>query len=135
MQERIAFVRSSKLCHKCLSSRHRTPDCKRSGTHSKKKCIGQFHHTLLHKPENERKPQPNARDIGTSAADISALATCGLSQNSFHCEVYLCVVSIQVNHHGKVVFTYAFLDQGSTHSFCDKRLIEIPYLKFMGLLK
>ena len=94
MQERIAFAKSSKLCHKCLSSRHRAPDCKRSGTCSIKNCIDQFHHTVLHKPENERKPKPKTRDIETSTADISTPAVCGLSQNSSHSEVYLCVVPV-----------------------------------------
>ena len=29
VEKRIAFVKSSKLCHKCLIPKHRTPECKR----------------------------------------------------------------------------------------------------------
>ena len=41
-----------------------------------------------------------------------------------HCRVYPCVVPVKVAYGGKTVHTYAFLDQGSTHSFCGKSLIQ-----------
>ena len=36
--------------------------------------------------------------------------------------VYLCVAPVNVNFGAKSVITYAFLDQGFTHSFCGKAL-------------
>ena len=41
----------------------------------------------------------------------------------FNNAVYLCVVPVKVTVENKEVLTYAFLDQGSTHSFCNKKLI------------
>ena len=38
--------------------------------------------------------------------------------------VYLCVVPVRVNFGTKQVLTYAFLDQGSTHSFCNQKLVK-----------
>ena len=39
--------------------------------------------------------------------------------------IYLRVVPVIVTYGNKSVKTYAFLDQGSTRSFCDKRLVDI----------
>ena len=38
--------------------------------------------------------------------------------------VYLCVVPVKVNYGGNQVVTYAFLDQGSSHSFCNQWLVD-----------
>ena len=47
LNERYKFVKSTKLCHKCLSFKHRTPACKRTNTCRVDGCSGAFHHTLL----------------------------------------------------------------------------------------
>ena len=39
--------------------------------------------------------------------------------------IYLCVVPVTVTYGRKSVNTYAFLDQGSTRSFCDLKLVEL----------
>ena len=54
VQDRICFVKELKLCHKCLSARHRTPECKKNNTCSSSGCKGLYHHTLLHKPDKVR---------------------------------------------------------------------------------
>ena len=38
-------------------------------------------------------------------------------------DVYLCVVPVLIKYKGKSLRTYAFLYQGSTHTFCEQRLI------------
>ena len=51
--------------------------------------------------------------------------TCGLAKPDVHeSQVYLCVVPVNVTFRDKVVSTYAFLDQSSTHSFCANSLIR-----------
>ena len=45
--------------------------------------------------------------------------------------VYLCVVHVRVNYGTKQVLTYAFLDQGSTHTFCNQKLVKA--LGFAGV--
>ena len=40
-------------------------------------------------------------------------------------EVYLCVVPAFMRNGDKEYCTYAFLDQGSSHTFCDDHLIKV----------
>ena len=56
-----------KLCHKCLSSKHRTPACKRTNTCGVNGCSGAFHHTLLHRSIDSKKL--NTREKSTSTSD------------------------------------------------------------------
>ena len=35
-----------------------------------------------------------------------------------------CVVPVRVAYKNKSILTYAFLDQGSTHTFCDENLVK-----------
>ena len=46
VEKRFTFVKSSKLCHKCLSPKHRTLECKRKKPCEKCDCAKFFHHTL-----------------------------------------------------------------------------------------
>ena len=48
LSKRVEFVKSNKLCYKCLSSKHRTPNCPKQNTCSVEGCTGTFHHFLLH---------------------------------------------------------------------------------------
>ena len=131
VQDRLSFVKNAKLCHKCLSARHRTPDCpkKNNSTCSIAGCKGLYHHTLLHRFASslaERK-KPKTFDVSTSTSESTSTipVTCGLAKPDVHeSQVYLCVVPVNVTFRDKVVSTYAFLDQGSTHSFCANSLIQ-----------
>ena len=60
-----------------------------------------------------------ARVPETNSSETSIVACSHISDG-----VYLCVVPVKVHCKGKTVYTYAFLDQGSTHSFCDDKLIR-----------
>ena len=116
---------------KCLSARHRTPDCpkKNNSTCSIAGCKGLYHHTLLHifaSSLAERK-KPKTFDVSTSTSESTSTipVTCGLAKPDVHeSQVYLYVVPVNVTFCDKVVSTYTFLDQGSTHSFCANSLIR-----------
>ena len=120
------FVKAKPLCYKCLGSRHKTGDCKRKNTCTMQGCTEMFHHTLLHRQsltKNEPRGGSNANrsDLSKSvnAPDIanSPIVTCNQAAD----DVFSCVVMSSNNEimsYGKQqVLTYAFLDQGSTHSF------------------
>ena len=131
VKERLSFVKQRKLCHKCLSSKHRTPECKRSKTCVVNGCTESYHHTLLHRPTNVSEGKPIIKDTETTMSEVvsEVPVTCGLAKsNTFkhfmNSRVYLCVVPVKVSYAGKVVTTYAFLDQGFTHSFFGKSLIK-----------
>ena len=125
VEDRISFVKESKLCHKCLSSKHKTRECKRSKLCSVTGCKGLYHHTLLHKFATTKEHPPK-----TSLEDKAVVpVTCGFTKsescsNSDNSHVYLCIVPVIVSFGENVVSTYAFLDQGSTHSFCKRSLLQ-----------
>ena len=125
VEDRISFVKESKLCHKRLSSKHKTRECKRSKLCSVTGCKGLYHHTLLHKFATTKEHPPK-----TSSEDKAVVpVTCGFTKsescsNSDNSHVYLCIVPVRVSFGENVVSTYAFLDQGSTHSFCKRSLLQ-----------
>ena len=53
-KERSKFVRTNRMCYKCLSKKHKTNDCKRTNMCKVKGCKGTFHHTLLHNYDSPR---------------------------------------------------------------------------------
>ena len=125
VEDRISFVKESKLCHKCLSSKHKTRECKRSKLCSVTGCKGLYHHTLLHKfaTTKEHPPKPSSEDkaVVPVTCGFTKSESCSISDNS---HVYLCIVPVRVSFGENVVSTYAFLDQGSTHSFCKRSLLQ-----------
>ena len=130
-KERSEFVKSKGLCYKCLSSKHKTGQCKRTNTCKLQNCTETFHHTFLHKPKrlpNEQVQRNGSKDSkhkdeGCDKEEINDnhnVVTCAQSSNN----VCLCVVPVLVYHGTFKVRTYAFLDQGSTHTFCDRKLLK-----------
>ena len=113
------------------SSKHKTGDCQRTNCCSVEGCKGTLHHTLLHKSNFklqsnksvsvETKPQTDDKSSNTTS-----VVTCSQVSNG----VYLCVVPVRVKYGRREALTYVFLDQWSSQSFCDKKLIEA--LKILG---
>ena len=68
VKKRSEFVKTKRLCYKCLGSRHKTGDCKRKNTCTVQGCTGMFHHTLLHR-QSLTKNEPR----GGSTANRSDL--------------------------------------------------------------
>ena len=122
-KKRYSFVKSNKLCHKCLSLKHRTPDCINSDVCEVKGCFGKFHHTILRYSNKEDKSKPSSsQDTSSSNSKPNPTNTtsCTVVDKSVRSGVYLCVIPVTVYCDGKEFATYAFLDQGSTHTFCEE---------------
>ena len=104
-----------------MSSRHRTRFCRKQNSCTLEGCKGTFHKTLLHlhnsSPKNESSSSEPAAVLSTCASSI-------FSSEPLSKAVYLCIVPVKVQYQDQEVLTYAFLNQGSTHTFCDKRLVE-----------
>ena len=129
LNERYKFVKSIKLYHNCLSSMHRTPACKRKNTCGVAACSGAFYHTLLHQSIDSKKLHTRKKYTSTSDTIENTNAASSLVSNKIRAEsssgaVYLCVVPVRVAHKNKSILTYAFLDQDSTHTFCDENLVK-----------
>ena len=129
LNERYKFVKSMKLWNKCLSSKHRTPACKRTNTCGVDACCGAFQHSLLHRFIDSKKLHTSEKSTSTSDTIENTNVFSALVSNKTRTEsscgaVYLCVVPVRVAHKNKSILTYAFLNQGSTHIFCDKNLVK-----------
>ena len=130
-----SFVKSEQLCFKCLSSQHKTNACKHANTCSVPGCKGTYHHNFLLNPRPAKadaqvqvgrdtsEDAQLTKEVETSCSSNTSVVACSHDSNNSD-GVYLCVVSVQIQCEGKTVVTYAFLNQGLTHSFCDNKLIQ-----------
>ena len=110
-----------------MSPKHRTPECKRKKTCEKCDCAKSFHNTLLHFPKSESKGKSSTVDEGTSTSEcgkVGAFSSACKNKLSGPSVLYLCVVPVIIEWQGKQTRTYAFLDQGSTHSFSDIGIVN-----------
>ena len=129
IDDRFEFIKRSKLCHKCFSSRHHTPQCKKVNSCTVEGCTNSFHHTLLHftrkRSPVSKRTAPEVSNLNTDNPPENTIALSTVSKaTDSDANVYLCVVPVRVRYKEKEVLKYAFLDQGSSHTFCDKTLIR-----------
>nr|CAB3263161.1 uncharacterized protein LOC104265735 [Phallusia mammillata] len=124
--ERVEFVSRKRLCFRCLTPGHRVRRCKARTACEENDCSSHYHHTLLHRPAPAAKPESPATPVEPQKVASCSVATpgeCGYD------DVYQCVVPVEVKYEGRKVLTYAFLDIGSTGTFCNQRLIEALGMK------
>ena len=63
-------------------------------------------------------PEVSSSNTDDSPKNTIALSTVSKSSDS-DTNVYLCIVPVRVRYKENEVLTYAFLDQGSIHTYCD----------------
>ena len=103
LQERKAFVSTSKLFWNCLSKAHFVKQCKSKYRYKIDKC-GKHHHSLLHEPEPPDKKDPQ----GNKSQTLPALV------NSHHkSNFYLQVMPVMLSNGSFKVRINALLDSGS----------------------
>jgi len=111
-------------------------ELKISNTCSVEGCKSAFHHTLLHYSSKSECKAKLLQEKETSSTDDSqhikaVWCACSVVNHSRQpdSEVFLCVLPVIISYviisyGGKDVSTNAFLDQGSTFTFCTGDLIE-----------
>ena len=107
--ERLAFLRKSHRCFRCLDYGHRIRDCKSTQGCMIEGCNDTRHHTLLHRHEVEQTES-------SCCAAVEGLAAVKDKRP------YLMTVPVRVKSGSKEVLTYALLDSGSERSFCVRDL-------------
>ena len=114
MEEKREFIKTKKLCFKCLKAGHLASDCK--SVISCKTCNGK-HATVMHRETNTKTREQSEP---TTVASSNHLKT---NQNEF---CTLAIVPVKLSLKGKVgeIKTYAFIDPGSTVSFVRADLAE-----------
>ena len=117
---RYKLVRSKNLCYRLLSGGHQKDCDDEKGVCTVEGC-DKLHYRLLHFMESSDKSPSKETDPNAVCsvvdANVARPKVSGLS-------IYLNVVPVVVSHGEKRIATYAFLDPGSSVSFCEKKLMD-----------
>lgn len=121
-KDKIDFLKEKGMCFGCLCSGHRSKDCDRRLTC---KDCGQNHPTVLHISGRPRTSTGSEHSKETANVKPPASETCGHTGAGREDSI-LSIVPVQVKSSmgNKVIQTYAFLDPGSTATFCSEHLMQ-----------
>ena len=138
IKERIAFVRLKGLCDNCLVYGHRASTCPKPRFCRVTGCNGN-HSSFLHPRSVEQAPSPSSANQLSTNSPPQAPASVSEATSSYvqgkkrlvqkdnsgpSTATGLAVVPVKVRSpdRNEAVTTYAFLDTGSTASFCSEEL-------------
>lgn len=117
-KEKLLFLREKRICFACLCSGHMSRDCERRLTCQ---VCSQTHPTVLHinrqttALEQERKPSKHS----------GSLTTCGhTGAGKDRCVLSILPVKVKTSKGNHIINTYAFLDPGSSGTFCSEHLMQ-----------
>ena len=141
-QDRKDFIMKKGLCFGCLRSGHRSKDCKRRITC---RICKNLHPTILHRYSSGKVESQKETPSTSSAAKNSQgegkkdteqtpnVSVGALSHTAKDSEQKMCIIPVKVrSSSGSLVPTYAFLDNGSTASFCTTDLLRKLSLRAKG---
>ncbi len=125
-REKLNFKEKG-ICFGCLCVGHMSRDCDKRLTCA---VCGQMHPSILHIKQWERTGTQGQNHPSLSSAHV-ALKTCGQIGAGGDGDCALSIVSVQVksNKGQTVIQTYAFLDPGSSATFCSEHLMHSLKLK------
>ena len=126
VNEKISFMRQNRLCDNCFKKGHIARYCRSEATCTVDGCRRK-HHSLLHqeqtresKNNDQRREKQEPGMESSTVAMVSSVSSAG----SHHQQVSLNIIPVRVTAGKRNIETYAFLDQGSTTTLCDERLLE-----------
>ena len=134
-QERIQFLISKHLCFGCLSADHTARHCPRRKTCTVANCAKK-HPTILHTNTAGRDGPPFTPSAGISLCEDSAHVYNGMAYSKIglayskiglaYSKIGMAVVPVKVwsKTTKTPVITYAFLDSGSSSTFCTESWIK-----------
>ncbi len=135
-KEKVEFLKANGMCFGCLGKGHMSSNCQR-------RLICQFcnanHPTVLHidRKENEEKSN-ESKESSLSSALVSMDAGSRTGAGAKDCALAIVPVKVKLKKGSKAVQTYAFLDPGSSATFCTEQLmreLNAPGRKLDILLK
>ncbi|XP_073783913.1 uncharacterized protein isoform X2 [Danio rerio] len=126
-KDKLNFLKEKGVCFGCLSFGHISKRCDKRLTCT---VCGQKHPSILHIQQKERVCTQEQSHSSLSSAHV-ALTTCGQTGAGDDGDCALSIVPVQVkSSKGQTVIqTYAFLDPGSSATFCSERLMHSLKLK------
>lgn len=120
-REKIDFLKGKGICFSCLKSRHLSKECD-----NRLVCevCKQMHPTVLHIYRKLAAGIPQAKDTEKRSSIVST-QTCGhTGAGNEKCLLSIIPVQVKSVKSQKVIQTYAFLDPGSSASFCSEQLMN-----------
>ena len=116
-EDRLSFLRSKGLCFRCFTQGHRSKNCKETAVC--KHCKGN-HQSVLHmKKESESKS--TEKKISTACTSSSCS---NMEAGETECTLAIIPVKVSSKNGLRVETTLAFMDPGSTVSFCSESLLN-----------
>ena len=113
-KEKIQLLREKGVCFACLCDGHMSRECERRLTC---KVCGQTHPTVLH-----IKRQPAAPEQKKQPASFQTCGHTGAGKDG--CALPILPVSVKSAKGNYIIQTYAFLDPGSSATFCSEDLMQ-----------
>lgn len=121
-REKFDFLKEKGLCFGCLNTGHMSKSCDKRITC--KHCI-QMHPSILHIGQKERSNQKDMDHLKRSSVSCKPSSTCGHTGAGHHNGILpILPVQVKSSKGTKVIKTYAFLDAGSTDTFCSQKLLN-----------
>lgn len=132
-KDRVEFLKGKGLCFGCLTQGHMAKDCKKKATCE---ICNKKHPSLLHTKREEDGNQATAKperssegstsehsspqEQVSSKSELSAVTGAGGSD----CVLSIVPVRIKSKRSNNTIETYAFMDSGSSATFCSERLMR-----------
>lgn len=136
-RDKIAFLKQNGICFGCLTKAgHISKDCAQRLTCS---ICTKRHPSALHiAVKTLTSQQAVSSSIQASSGDGGKHAGAGSTHKTSSCAMSIVPVQVKSNKDSRVITTYAFLDHGSSATFCTEKLmhkLNIPGKKTNILLK
>ena len=123
--EKMSFLKENGVCFGCLCIGHRSKDCRRRLLC---KICNLKHPTMLHIHPKLRETDAKQTKVGPETANADALISVqssGLTgAGERDCTLSILPVRVKSKKGDETLLTYAFLDPGSTASFCTESLMN-----------
>ena len=114
----VEFLKTKGFCFGCLLRGHMSKDCKRRMTCER--CQSK-HPTILHFDRVKPFEPVKSRETSINSGQVT-LKPGGVTWTGKDCALSIVPVQVKATKGSKSVLTYAFLDPGSSGTFCTERL-------------
>ncbi len=122
--KRLDFVKENKLCYNCLKSKHTAKWCLNKSSCGVQDCRRR-HSKLLH--DALPPPMTAVRENTVAESETPAASSCACASptpDSTKIALPFVAVRVKAADADHSVLTHAFLDPGSTKSFCSRQLLQ-----------